>query len=223
MNAELSKRIKEIAVALVSQKSIVETYDEVTMSDKVYELMSEMDYYKEHPDKLYFVPVKDDPWNRKIVVAVMTGEKKPSDKTVVFIGHTDTVGISDYGNLAEYATRPDELIDKLKEVSLTQEVKDVMASGKYMFGRGIFDMKSGDANIIGIMEYISKDIKNFEGNIVFAAVCDEEGNSQGMLTFVPELIRLKEKFGFDYQAMLDPDYIIIDYKYGSQSIRPFFI
>ncbi|HIU26760.1 MAG TPA: M20/M25/M40 family metallo-hydrolase [Candidatus Fimisoma avicola] len=207
MNAELSKRIKEIAVALVSQKSIVETYDEVTMSDKVYELMSEMDYYKEHPDKLYFVPVKDDPWNRKIVVAVMTGEKKPSDKTVVFIGHTDTVGISDYGNLAEYATRPDELIDKLKEVSLTQEVKDDMASGKYMFGRGIFDMKSGDANIIGIMEYISKDIKNFEGNIVFAAVCDEEGNSQGMLTFVPELIRLKEKFGFDYQAMLDPDYI----------------
>ena len=65
MNAELSKRIKEIAVALVSQKSIVETYDEVTMSDKAYELMSEMDYYKEHPDKLYFVPVNDDPWNRK--------------------------------------------------------------------------------------------------------------------------------------------------------------
>lgn len=207
MNAELSRRIKEIAVELVSQKSIVETYDEVTMSDKVYELMSRMDYYKEHPENLYFVPVKDDPWNRKIVVAIMTGEKKPSRKTVVFIGHTDTVGISDYGNLAEYATKPDELIDKLKEVSLPQEVKDDMASGKYMFGRGIFDMKSGDANVIGIMEYISKDIKNFEGNIVFAAVCDEEGNSMGMLTFVPELIRLKEKFRFDYQAMLDPDYI----------------
>ena len=155
MNAELSRRIKEIAVELVSQKSIVETYDEVTMSDKVYELMSRMDYYKEHPENLYFVPVKDDPWNRKIVVAIMTGEKKPSRKTVVFIGHTDTVGISDYGNLAEYATKPDELIDKLKEVSLPQEVKDDMASGKYMFGRGIFDMKSGDANVIGIMEYIS--------------------------------------------------------------------
>lgn len=28
MNAELSRRIKEIAVELVSQKSIVETYDE---------------------------------------------------------------------------------------------------------------------------------------------------------------------------------------------------
>ena len=148
MNTELSKRIKEIALELVAQKSIVETDDEVTMSDKVYEIMSRMDYYKKYPEKLYFVPAKNDKWNRKIVVAVMNGEKKPSDKTVVFIGHTDTVGISDYGNLAEYATKPEELIEKLKEVSLTQEVKDDMASGKYMFGRGIFDMKSGDANVM---------------------------------------------------------------------------
>ena len=207
MNTELSKRIKEIALELVAQKSIVETDDEVTMSDKVYEIMSRMDYYKKYPEKLYFVPAKNDKWNRKIVVAVMNGEKKPSDKTVVFIGHTDTVGISDYGNLAEYATKPEELIEKLKEVSLTQEVKDDMASGKYMFGRGIFDMKSGDANVMGIMEMVSKDIENFEGNIIFAAVCDEEGNSQGMLAFVPELIRLKKEFGYDYQAMLDPDYI----------------
>lgn len=207
MNTELSKRIKEIALELVAQKSIVETDDEVTMSDKVYEIMSRMDYYKKHPEKLYFVPAKNDKWNRKIVVAIMNGEKKPSNKTVVFIGHTDTVGISDYGNLAEYATKPDELVEKLKEVSLRQEVKDDMASGKYIFGRGIFDMKSGDANVMGIMEEVSKDIENFEGNIIFAAVCDEEGNSQGMLAFVPELIRLKKEFGYDYQAMLDPDYI----------------
>lgn len=161
MNTELSKRIKEIALELVAQKSIVETDDEVTMSDKVYEIMSRMDYYKKHPEKLYFVPAKNDKWNRKIVVAIMNGEKKPSNKTVVFIGHTDTVGISDYGNLAEYATKPDELVEKLKEVSLRQEVKDDMASGKYIFGRGIFDMKSGDANVMGIMEEVSKDIENF--------------------------------------------------------------
>lgn len=208
MNTELSKRIKEIALELVAQKSIVETNDEVAMSDKVYEIMADMDYYKKHPEKLYFVPVKNDPWNRKIVVAIMNGEKKPSNKTVVFIGHTDTVGISDYGNLAEYATKPEELLEKLNGVtSLSQEVKDDVASGKYMFGRGLFDMKSGDANVMAIMEEVSKDIENFEGNIIFSAVCDEEGNSKGMITFVPELIRLKKEFGYEYQAMLDPDYI----------------
>lgn len=208
MGTELSRRIREIALALVEQKSIVETEDEVLVSDKVYEIMAAMDYYKKYPEKLYFLPIKNDPWNRKVVVAIMNGEKKPSDKTVVFIGHTDTVGISDYGSLAEYATKPDELMEKLKEVSsLTDEVKADLDSGKYIFGRGIFDMKSGDAVVMALMEEISRDIENFEGNIIFAAVCDEEGNSEGMLSFVPELVRLKKKYGYDYKAMLDPDYI----------------
>lgn len=212
LNANLSARIKEIALEMVAQKSIVETTDEVLMSDRVYEIMSRMDYYKKHPENLYTLPVKNDRWGRKIVVAILNGEKKPSKKTVVCIGHTDTVGISDYGTLAEYATKPDELVEKLKNISsLTQEVKDDIASGKYLFGRGIFDMKSGDANIMAIMEFISKDIENFEGNIIFCAVCDEEANSQGMLTFVPELIKLREKFGFEYQAVLDPDYIAPQY------------
>ena len=139
MNTELSKRIKEIALELVSQQSIVETADEVPMSDKVYEIMARMDYYKKHPEKLYTIPVKNDPWNRKVVIAILNGEKAPSDKTVVFIGHTDTVGISDYGKLSHLATKPEELLEELKKVSsLTDEVKADIASGKYIFGIGIF-------------------------------------------------------------------------------------
>jgi len=202
-----SERIKEITLALVEQRSVVETVDEIAVSDKVYEIMSQMDYYKKHPEKLYFVPVEKDRWGRKIVVAILNGEKTKNKKTVAFIGHTDTVGTSDYGLLSEYATKPYELVEKLKELPLNQEVLDDIESGKYLFGRGIFDMKSGVAIVMAMMEEISKDIENFEGNIVFAAVCDEEGSSKGMLTFVPELIRLKRKFGYDYQAMLDPDYI----------------
>ena len=207
MELNLSNRIKEITLELVKVKSIVETTDEVNVSDKVFEIMSQMDYYKKHPEKLYCLPVKGDRWNRKIVVAILNGEKGSSKKTVPFIGHTDTVGISDYGSLADYATEPEILVEKLKELPLNQEVLDDIESGKYLFGRGIFDMKSGVAIIMAMMEEISKDIENFEGNIVFAAVCDEEGSSKGMLTFVPELIRLKKEFGYDYQAMLDPDYI----------------
>lgn len=208
-NEQLAKRIKEIALDLVSQKSIVETADEITMSDKVYDIIAKNPYFQKHPENLYFVPVKNDPWNRKIVVAIVNGEKNPANKkTVVFIGHTDTVGISDYGNFSDLATKPEELIEKLKTVSsLSDEVKADVNSGKYLFGRGLFDMKSGDANCIGLMEMITEDIENFDGNMIFSAVCDEEGNSKGMLTFVPELVRLREKFGYQYQGMLDPDYI----------------
>ncbi|MEG0292037.1 MAG: M20/M25/M40 family metallo-hydrolase [Anaerovoracaceae bacterium] len=207
MKPEISARIKEIALELTAVQSIVDTKGEVEVSDKVYEIISKMEYWQKHPENLYFVPVKDDPLGRKVVVSILRGEKKPSDKTVVLIGHTDTVGISDYGPLQEFATQPYELEKRLREVTLPEEAREDLESGKYMFGRGLFDMKSGDAAVMALMEDISKDVENFEGNIIFGAVCDEEGNSRGMLNFVPELIRLKEAEGFDYLALIDPDYV----------------
>lgn len=207
MKAELSKRIKDIAVDLTSQQSVVDTADEVKMAEKLYSVMAELDYYKKYPEKLYYVDCKGDLLGRKVVVAEMNGEKAPSDKTVVMIGHFDTVGISDYGSLKDLSTKPDELIKKLKDLKLPPEAMEDLESGEYMFGRGLFDMKSGDAVIIGLMEEISKDIENFEGNLVYGAVCDEEGNSGGMLNFVPQLTKLKEEKGYDYLALIDTDYM----------------
>lgn len=207
MKPEISKKVEEIALELVSQKSVVDTPDEIKMADKMYSVISKLDYFKEHPDNLYFVDCKDDIIGRKIVVAELNGEKGNSKDTVVAIGHMDTVGISDYGPLEEYATKPKELVKVLGKLKLPPEARKDMESGDYMFGRGLFDMKSGDAAIIAIMENISKDINNFEGNIIFGAVCDEEGNSTGMLNFVPHLIKLRKEKGYNYLAMLDPDYI----------------
>ncbi len=207
MKETVSKRVKEIALQLTEVQSVVDSSGEVEVSEKVFEIMSNMDYWKKHPDYLYYVPVKNDPINRKVVVAILKGEKKISHKTVVFIGHTDTVGISDYGVLQEYATKPYELTEKFKEINLPKEAKEDLESGKYMFGRGLLDMKAGDASIMALMEDISENIEEFEGNLIFGAVCDEEGNSEGMFNLVPELVKLKEKEGFDYQAIIDPDYI----------------
>ena len=205
---DLSDRIREIALDLTGVKSIVETTDEQQVSDKVYSIFNSMPYYQHHPENLYLIPVENDPWGRKIVVAIINGEKNHSMKTVVFIGHTDTVGISDYGNFADLATDPEALIEKLKTVpSISDEIREDLDSGRFICGRGIFDMKSGDANIIAIMEEAAEDVENLEGNIIFAALCDEEGNSKGMTAFVPELIRLRKEKGYDYRAMLDPDYI----------------
>lgn len=207
MKPEVSKKIRDMALDFVSQKSVVDTPDEVKMAEKVYATIAGLDYYQKHPELVYYVPCKDDLLGRKIVVAEMRGEKAPSDKTVVMIGHVDTVGISDYGPNKDLATKPDELIKALGKLKLSKEVTEDLQSGKYMFGRGLFDMKSGDAIIICVMDEISKDIKNFEGNLVYAAVIDEEGNSTGMLNFVPHLIKLREEKHYDYLAMIDTDYM----------------
>ncbi|MGI6177149.1 MAG: M20/M25/M40 family metallo-hydrolase [Eubacterium sp.] len=207
MKPEVSDKIRGMALDFVSQRSVVDTPDEVKMAEKVYTTIAGLDYYKKHPELVYYIPCEGDLLGRKIVVAEMRGEKAPSDKTVVLIGHVDTVGISDYGPNKDLATKPAELIKALSKLKLSKEVTEDLESGKYMFGRGLFDMKSGDAIIICVMDEISKDIKNFEGNLVYAAVIDEEGNSAGMLNFVPHLIKLKEQKHYDYLAMIDTDYM----------------
>ncbi|MEG2321840.1 MAG: M20/M25/M40 family metallo-hydrolase [Bacteroidales bacterium] len=212
MELNLSKRIEEIAILLTEQFSVVETLGEIDSANKVYEIFSEMNYYKENPKDLRFINVPNDLWKRKSVMAILRGKKGNSKKTVIMIGHTDTVGVSDYGNLKDYANRPYELTEMFKEVSLPDEVKKDLESGDYLFGRGLFDMKTGDAIIMAIMEEISQNINEFEGNLIFCAVCDEEGNSGGMLSCVPELVKIKEEERLDYLALLDTDYMTSEYE-----------
>jgi arginine utilization protein RocB len=206
MNKNLNKKIERLTLELAETRSVVGTKGENNISKKVYEKFMEMEYFKQNPGMVKYVDAIEDPLKRKSVLAMVKGEKGLSNKTLVLIGHTDTVGISDYGNLKEYATNPLELIEKLKDITLPKDALKDLESGEYLFGRGIFDMKCGVATLMTIIEDISNDVENFKGNLVFAAVCDEEGNSAGMLSVVPELIRLKENEGFDYLALIDTDY-----------------
>lgn len=213
MNPEISKRVEEIALDLTSQISVLDTPDEIKIAEKVYNIFSEMDYWKKHPEYLKYVPFKNDaPLHRKSTMAILKGEKAPSNKTVLLLGHIDTVGISDYGDLKEFAGQPYVLAEKFKELELPEEVKKDLESGEYLFGRGIFDMKTGDAIIMAIMEDISKKIDEFEGNLIYIAVCDEEGNSGGMLNSIPELARMKREEGYEYLALLDTDYMTSEYE-----------
>lgn len=214
MNFKISSRIKEIALELTKELSVVETPGELDSTQKVYDIFSKMGYYKENPEDLRFVEVEGDIFGRKSVLVSLRGRKRPSKKTVVMIGHTDTVGISDYGTLQELANQPYLLEEEFKKIdhTLSEEVREDLRSGDYLFGRGIFDMKTGLAIIIALMEEISKDIENFEGNLVFAAVCDEEANSKGMLSVIPELVKLQEDEGYEYLALLDTDYMTSEFE-----------
>lgn len=206
MNKNWSKKIEALTLELAEIPSVVGTKEENNVVERVYEKFKEMEYFKKYPEMVKYIPVKNDPLGRKSVMAMVKGQKGNSKKTLVLIGHTDTVGVSDYGVLKDYATKPLELTEKLKEVSLPEEALKDLESGEYLFGRGIFDMKCGVATLMTIVESISDNVEDFEGNIVFAAVCDEEGNSGGMLSVVPELIKLQEIEDFEYLAVIDMDY-----------------
>lgn len=209
--AERAARIEAITLELTKYFSVCETAEEAKMGEVIYTMLAEIPYFRQHPENLRRLPIEGDPWGRMSVLALLRGEKCPSSKAVVTIGHFDTVGISDYGVLAPYANQPDVLREKLLALELPEHVRNDLQSGDYLFGRGVFDMKSGDAVLIQLLEELSEQVDVLEGNIIFGAVCDEESNSRGMLRLVPELERMQREEGLDYLAMLDTDCMTAEY------------
>lgn len=212
----LAEKIENLTIDLTRVLSVVGTSGEIDISNKIYSIFAEMPYYKRNPHLLSFLDFNNDPIGRKNVVAIVKGEKAPSNKTVVLIGHSDTVGISDYAGFEDYATNPYELSNKLKELKLPEDALKDLNSGEWLFGRGIFDMKCGVATIMTIIEDITENISEFEGNLVFAAVGDEEGSSGGMLSFVSELVKIQEREGFEYLSVIDTDYMAPRYDEDDQ-------
>lgn len=211
----LKKRIEEISIELTNVISVSETKGEIAVSQKVYDIFAQMEYYKNNPADLYLQDIPSDHLGRKNVIAILRGGKGNSKKAISLLGHTDTVGISDYGTLIDWCNQPYELTKKMAEIKddLPSDVRKDIESDKedYLFGRGIFDMKSGDAVIIGLMEAIAKDIENFEGNLIYTAVCDEEVSSVGMFAAVPELNKIREANDWDILGMIDTDYMTNEY------------
>ena len=199
-------RIKELTLELTKIKSVVGTTDENHVTEAIYEILKSLPYFKTNPEHLFYIENENDKLGRKSLVAMMNGQKEESQDTVILLGHIDTVGISDYGTLEHLATDPERLMEALKSETLPENALRDLQSGDYLFGRGILDMKSGVSIIIHLLEILAKNIEELKGNIVVSFVSDEEGNSKGMLSVVPELVNLKKKYHLNYLAAVDTDY-----------------
>ncbi|MDN5332669.1 MAG: hypothetical protein PWP45_1894 [Tepidanaerobacteraceae bacterium] len=199
--------ILKLAVELTGIKSIVGSEGEVEIARWIYDFFKTLDYYKKNPDYLLLSDLKGDALSRKNVLALLKGQKGNSKRTVILIGHIDTVGVEDYGNIKEYATCPEKLKSALKTKELDEDTVKDLESGKWLFGRGIFDMKSGVAINMTLIKCLSEKIGEIEGNVLFLTVPDEEGNSKGMLSAAEDLVRLAEIHDLEYVAAVDTDYM----------------
>lgn len=206
----IAKRVEEIAVELANVRSVVGTDGEIDVIEKANSILRSNPYFKKHPENIKFIPVKNDVKGRKSIMAYMEGK---SNKTVVLLGHLDTVGISDYGDLMDLCTDPYKLTEKFKTLkNLDKKVIDDANSDEYLFGRGMLDMKTGNAAIIALMEKWGENMEEFDGSIVYIGVIDEEGSSNGMLSCVPELLKFRDEKKLEYKCLLDTDYITSEYE-----------
>jgi arginine utilization protein RocB len=192
---------------LVNIGSIVNTNGENEIAQALYTMISSFPYFIENPTQVIKPQTQNDVLERYNVMAFVKGTKGSSNRTVILMGHLDTVGIDDFTQLADWAFDPDQLLVELKREKLPPLVNEHAQSGDWMFGRGVLDMKSGVASNLYLLKYFSEHPEELDGNLVFLAECDEEDSSYGILSAVKDLNAWKEEHAFEYVAAVNSDFV----------------
>lgn len=201
------KDILELTEHFVHMNSIVNTNGEREIAQEIYRLLSSHSYFHENPDHLTIEETIDDHRTRYNVLAFVKGTKKPSRRTVVLLGHMDTVGVEDFGSFQAEAFQPAAWMDALQDEVIPDSIRDNLNSGEWLFGRGVLDMKSGLASNMYLLQYYADHPHQLAGNLVFVAECDEEDASHGILSAIQTLKTWKHEHDFDYVAAINSDFV----------------
>ncbi len=192
---------------LVQTLSVVNTTGEKKIALQIKELLARLSYFQENPSHLVLQRTEADEQERYNVLALVKGRKKQSKKTVILLGHLDTVGIDDFHHLRELACHPDSLMTELKKEASPPLIQEHLNSDAWLFGRGVLDMKAGLASHLYLIQYFSEHPEELEGNLVLIAECDEEDGSHGILTALKGLRQWKKEHHLDYVAAINADFV----------------
>lgn len=170
--------IEILTKRLVGQESISNPEDgvarqkEAAMADVIY------GWFQERGVRSMLQKLPD---GRRNVFAFVPGQ---SEKTVVLAGHFDTVGVKEFYEIPNVkAGDPFESDTVAEALGLDME--------NYVAGRGSFDMKSGIAVGMTLMDEWNKSPDPLKGSVLFVATCDEENDSYGILGAADILLELK--------------------------------
>ncbi|CAM4269598.1 M20/M25/M40 family metallo-hydrolase [Lacicoccus alkaliphilus] len=204
---ECRDEILAITKKLVGIRSEVNTEGERALAETVHDMLKSHPYFEANPSQLVMEPTVNDERERYNVMAYVKGTKGNSNRTVVLMGHMDTVGVEDFGVHQELAFKPDEWKAHLKSEPLPETVQTQAASDDWMFGRGVLDMKSGVASNLYLLSHYASNPELLEGNLVLIVECDEEDGSHGILSALKTLKRWQAEEGFDYVAAINADFV----------------
>ena len=188
-------KIEDILFQLVKVQSDTGTVLECDMARKIHDMICSHPYFSEHQDHVGTYNTNDI-FERPVVWALRRGK---SPKTIILMGHYDTVEIDSYGPLKQYALDPAALKKEMKAAgNFSDAVMKDLDDDNWAFGRGTADMKAGLAiNMHALFTNTNENV-----NILFIAVPDEENISSGALMAVSLYHDLQQHFNLEYELCI---------------------
>ncbi len=201
MKLNFVKRIEQLMLDLVAIRSDTGTPLEKDVETYIFNWLAGSDYFKRHPRQYGRHLLAQDPLNRSVVWALLKGK---GAQTVILLHHHDVVDTFDYGRLTRKAYYPEELHAELVQQSLSDETRQDLKSGQWIFGRGTADMKGGAAIQLVLLEALSRRA-DLIGNVLLVSVPDEENLSIGMRGCLNFLLELRDRFGLHYRMLINSE------------------
>lgn len=206
-----TEELEELLIRLVKVRSVVSSSGENDIIDFIEDYLRGWKYFRIHPEQIMRIQSERDPLGRSSLLVCVSGQE--SKNTVVLLGHTDTVEVDDYGPLADLATTPDRLKDALKsgQRNLYPQAQIDLESDNYLWGRGALDMKVGVANELLLLKQLAENPAGFQGHAIALFVCDEEGNSAGMISAIEVLKQWRDVKKLEICGVINTDYHTAQY------------
>jgi arginine utilization protein RocB len=199
--------IKELMLELVKIDSVTASPDgEKRAAEFIYEWISKLDYFEKYPEKLCRINVKG---KNYFAVSAIVHAAKPTNRTIILTGHFDVVDAEDCGAIKGWAYDPEEYTKRIADVKISNEAREDLESGRYLFGRGVADMKLGLAVAMTMLKRFSENTELYDVNIMYLAVPDEEGDSFGMRAAVEPLCSMQEQ-GYEFVVYLNTEPSFVD-------------
>lgn len=199
-------RARHFAHLLVGWPSVTNTADEARFAERLRDELAGWPVFEDNPSDLCKAPAPG-LHDRASVLALVRGD---GPQTVLLVGHFDTVSVEDYGDLAPLAGQPEALraalIARLTASGADPQALDDLASGRFLPGRGMLDMKSGLAAGIAVLEAFAAD-PDRAGNLLLVACPDEEETSAGMRSVAEMLPGFLARHGLDARLAINLDAI----------------
>lgn len=196
----LTQRTWELFYQLCPIPSVSTSPGEGQIAQEIQRLLAQLPLFQEQPGNLILEKVPGTA-HAQVVAAFVPGQGR---ETVLLLNHHDVVDTGDYGPFRELAYNPRELTAKLDPQLVPPEAQADLASGEWLFGRGVMDMKFGLAMQLALTEAYTTNHPE-QGNILFLSVPDEENNSAGMLHALSILRRFQEQHNLDFVAAVNSE------------------